>query len=203
MSKELEVAPRKNVSTKAKKPTQEIQQKGRNWERRDGVIYFEYISRGLTGGEWIQYFKKKGLKLEPWDIELLSEFDTPSTKGTKVKAAILPECLFEEKAHISDAIDASKLFNLVSANDDLSCHMWEMFSAADFENMGIESVQVSGRSHSECLMEVYKADHTKGKDRLRLHSHKLGHWMNYSPPGTSYAFGVSRWKSKFKGHQNK
>jgi len=115
-----------------------VQEPTRRWREQNGVIYFSVTSNGMTGPQWIEYFKKKGISLTKWAKDVLLSSDFKPTNGVTIEVAVLKGILFTDKNRVTSKIraDADKR-KLVKPNAELGCLIRDMFIDAEIEDMGL------------------------------------------------------------------
>ena len=106
----------------------------RAWrEEEDGVIYILLTSNGMTGEQWINHYKSKGIKIEALAKKaILSEKFKP-TKGAKIEIAILKDKLLKDKNLTVDSITALAVErHLTPLSIEAACLIRDMFTDEEF-----------------------------------------------------------------------
>jgi hypothetical protein len=110
----------------------------RRWCEEDGVIYFEVISDGTPGPQWIERLEKKGFRLSKLAKDVLLSPDFKPTNGVTYRIAVLKGSLFTDNNRITKKIraDADRR-KLEKPNAEIACLIWENFSDEEIEAMGL------------------------------------------------------------------
>lgn len=164
----------------------------RRWYEEDGVIYFEVVSDGTTGPQWIERLEKKGFRLSKWAKDVLNSPDFKSTSGMTFKVAVLKGTLFTDSNRITSKIrKEAEHRKLEKLNAEVACLIREMFSDEELEAMGLWWIVV--------FHEPIK-DSDGDLGLLGANRDDVGRWLDahYGRPGgrwspdIGFAFAVSQ-----------
>lgn len=110
----------------------------RRWHEENGVIYFEVVSDGTTGPDWIKRLEKKGFQLSKWAKGVLNSPDFMPTSGVTFRVAMLKGTLFTDSNCITSKIrKEARSRKLEKPNAEVACLIREMFSDEELEAMGL------------------------------------------------------------------
>ncbi len=115
-----------------------IAEPARSWTEKDGVIYFNVISDGATGAEWIVRLEKKGYRLSDYAKSVLLSKDFKPTSGITTEVAVLKGMLFEDNNRITKKIRSEAANRkLETPNAEIACLIREKFTDEEIEAMGL------------------------------------------------------------------
>lgn len=110
----------------------------REWREEDGVIYFDVVSNGMTGEEWITRLDPKGRGLSGYAKSVLRSKDFKPTSGITYRVAVLKGTLFSDRERITKNIRAvAKGRKFETPHAEVACLIRDKFSDEDIEAMGL------------------------------------------------------------------
>jgi len=119
----------------------------RGWREQDGIIYFEVVSDGTTGPEWIERLERKGFRLSKWAKDVLNSPDFKPTSGVTIEVAVLKGTLFSDGDRVTSNIRTqayagafTKGRKLSDPNAELACLIREKFTDKEIEAMGLWAI---------------------------------------------------------------
>lgn len=142
---------------------------------------------GVTGDQWIEYFKKKNIYVSGFARSMLeSHTFYPTTGINTLNVAILKGEIFKPGfSFVSNVFDQAirRMFLVPSA--DLACYLLKNFSSGDMKSIGVEKVLIMSRTIEDhegdsCYFRIIWND-----DGPRLEAHKHDEGVEFDP---SYSF---------------
>jgi len=113
------------------------------WREQDGVVYFTVTSRGTTGKQWIDYFKKKGYCTYDHAKSILNDPEFGTTTGVTTEIAVFKGVLLKDDERTPKKISAKALsFNWFKPRAEVACLIRETFSDNEIEAMGLNLITV-------------------------------------------------------------
>jgi hypothetical protein len=114
------------------------------WIEKDGVIYFTLISNGMTGEEWISYFKSMDFEIDDYAEAILRGKDFKPTKaGTFHNIAVLKGTLFSDDERMVKKICAkANKNNMKKLPLNVVCLIRDKFTDGEIKEMGLERILV-------------------------------------------------------------
>ncbi|MBL7022371.1 hypothetical protein ISR92_03585 [Patescibacteria group bacterium] len=113
------------------------------WKLQKGIVTFSVTSNGLTGKEWIERLKDKGIDIpKGTEYHLLSNEFVP-TRGETTKIVILSNLFFmqdDDDADREAVISLAKFHGLRTFHPEVACLFWDMFTVWDLIDMGFKDI---------------------------------------------------------------
>jgi len=164
------------------------------WREENGIIYFNLVSNGMTGEEWIVYFEKLEYRL-PNDVKsiLRSPKFKPAKAGTEFKIAILKGNLIATANLSNKKIWAKvKALKFTVPNAEISCLLMTNLSSQEIKYLGVPNIITMHKAIKDfngdpCVLKVS----CDGKD-IRLSASLYGKSDNKWISGIGFVFLVSQ-----------
>jgi hypothetical protein len=144
-----------------------------NWREEDGVIYFDVVSDGTTGPEWIKRLKEQGINVSDWARDVLNSKDFKPTKsGTIHKIGVLKGELFSDGDRTNEKIRKEAVKRkMILPEAEIGCLIREKFTDKDINDMGLSWITT---------MHDPIKDSDGGPDLLYASRHGGGSWLDAS-----------------------
>lgn len=114
------------------------------WKRNGDIVQIIVSSDGTTGPQWVEIFKRKGVKFSTKYTEeaLLSPAFTP-TSGVVTELAILPPNSWGNWERCTEKVRGYATTRNLSAPDiEVACILRDMFTAGELLDMGLSHIVV-------------------------------------------------------------
>lgn len=165
----------------------------RRWYEKDGVIYFEVVSDGTTGPQWIERLDKKGFRLSRWAKDVLNSSDFKPTNGVTFKIAVLKGSLFTDSDRITSKIRAeSERRTMGKPNAEVACLIRDLFSDEELEAMGLWWIVVFHEPIKDSGGDLRLLASRRADDGCRLSAYSGGPYDRWSfADGFAFVLQVS------------
>lgn len=108
------------------------------WREENNIIRFRITSNGMTGEEWIGYFKENGYNVSDYAKSILLSSDFQPTNGIVYEMAVIKGDLFNDQDRTTNNIraEAGKR-KFEKPNAETACLIRKDFSDNDLKDMGL------------------------------------------------------------------
>ena len=112
----------------------------KEWIEIDNIIYFTIITNGMTGREWLEYFRSKRIEVGKYaESMFLSPFFKPTEKGRIKKIGVLKGESFSYENRIESVIRCEAFRrNMFKPDAEDSCLIRDKFSDEKIKMMGFD-----------------------------------------------------------------
>jgi len=118
-----------------------VRKSDRIWFECDGIVYLSVVSEGLTGDQWLQYFKEAGHRLTPEaKALLLSEAFVPTTDVVYEVAIVKGFNYTNEQRNLQVIDKAAERCSLSKPNVEIGCLLRKALSDADLKEMNLSDI---------------------------------------------------------------
>lgn len=112
------------------------------WREKESIIYLSVTSNGMTGEEWLNYFRRRRFNCNgEWIQGMLRSFEFQPTSGITTEVAILKGELFSEAERTTTKIRTYATgLNFREPNAEVACLLRDKLSDRHLEEMGINHI---------------------------------------------------------------
>jgi hypothetical protein len=129
-----------------------------HWNDDGGIIvFFDLVSNGMTGKEWITHFERKGFPLDEYTQSILLSKDFKPTEVGKIHhVRVIKGSFFTDKDRITETIilNAKSRMRVRTASPEVACLICDNFIDKDLEKMRFKSIITMHGPVSDCDCEL-------------------------------------------------
>ena len=111
---------------------------------KDNIVYLTLMLNGMSGEEWIEYFRLKGLSLHGYfKYVLRSKFFVPGEKGSLVEIAVIKGTKFIlPRANTNIVQEEAKKNKFEKTSPEIACLLRDFLSNSDLIELGIDRLAI-------------------------------------------------------------